>query len=370
MNSSDLPVHDPIMVTQATLPPLEEYVGYLKTIWDKHWLTNNGPFVRELEDRLREHLGSPELWYVSNCTTALQLSLRALAPGGDIITTPFTYVATSGAIMWEHFRPVFVDVRPDDLTIDPQLIEAAITPKTRAILATHVYGTPCAVNEIATIARQHRLKVIYDAAHAFGCALAGRPLATYGDMSCLSFHATKVFHTVEGGAVIINGNPELSERIRLMRAFGHFGDDHRCIGINGKNSEFHAAMGLCNLPRYAAYRAMRQALHENYSRLLRGSPLRQPRNQAESFEYNYGYFPVLLPDENAVFRALAALADIKVYPRRYFYPSLNRIAYIKGPNCPVSEHAAATVICLPLSEQVTPAIQQEIATTIAAAVGF
>lgn len=363
------PSRDPIMVTRATLPPLEEYVGYLRRIWETHALTNNGPLVQELEQRLREYLGCPHVWFVNNCTTALQITIKGAGLQGEIITTPFSYVATTGAILWEGCTPVFVDVRPGDLTIDPGQIEAAITPRTRAILATHVYGFPCAVGAIEAIARRHGLKVIYDAAHTFGCRLEGRSLAAYGDVSCLSFHATKLFHTVEGGAIVINGDADLAERIRLMRVFGHHRDDHRCLGINGKNTEFHAAMGLCNLPRFAANLSLHRAQHENYSRLLAGGALRIPRPQANNLEYNYAYFPVMLRDEAAVERGLAVLARLNVFPRRYFYPSLNRVPYINGPTCPVSEEAARTVLFLPMSEVVTPALQQMIVEVLLADTG-
>ena len=348
------------MVTRATLPPLEEYVGYLEQIWSSHVLTNDGPLVRKLEDQLRDYLGSPHLWFVNNCTTALQITIKALGLQGEIITTPFSYVATTGVILWENSIPVFVDIRPSDFTIDPEQIEAAITPRTCAILATHVYGFPCDIEAIEAIARRHGLKVIYDAAHTFGCRLGGRALATYGDVSCLSFHATKLFHTVEGGAVVINGDSSLAERIRLMRAFGHNCDDHRCIGINGKNSEFHAAMGLCNLPRLGSSLALRQAQYENYTRLLDGSPVRRPRSSATHFEYNYGYYPVTLPNEPAVLFVLRELAQLRIYPRRYFYPSLNRLPYVAGPACPVSEQAAVTTLCLPIHDMVSLEIQEQV----------
>ena len=360
MHTPDHPPRDPVMVTRATLPPLEEYVGYLKQIWATHHLTNHGPLVSELERQLREHLASPHLWFVNNCTTALQLTLKALGIEGEIITTPFSYVATTGVILWEHCTPVFVDIRPSDLTIDPDQIEAAITPKTRAILATHVYGFPCDVAAIGAIATRHNLKVIYDAAHTFGCRLDGRALASYGDVSCLSFHATKLFHTVEGGAVVINGDDALAERVRLMRAFGHHGDDHFCVGINGKNSEFHAAMGLCNLPRYPANLKQHRIQHSIYSRLLSDGPLRVPRSQAKGLEYNSAYFPVLLADEPALLRSVASLSRLNIHPRRYFYPSLNRLPYINGGRCPVSDQAAKAVLCLPMSGQVTPGLQEEI----------
>lgn len=360
MNEPVNPLREPIMVTRATLPPLDEYVGYLRQIWNTHTLTNNGPLVRELEQRLRDYLGSADLWFVNNCTTALQIAIKALDLHGEIITTPFSYVATTGVILWENCAPVFVDVRPGDLTIDPAQIEAAITPRTSAILATHVYGFPCDVAAIDAIACRHGLKVIYDAAHTFGCTLNGRSLASYGDVSCLSFHATKVFHTAEGGAVVINGNAALAERARLMRAFGHFGDDHQCIGINGKNSELHAALGLCNLPRLANSLVLRRAQHENYTRLLGGSPLRLPRSTAANFVYNYGYYPVTLPNEPAVLLALRELAQLRIHPRRYFYPSLNRVPYVAGPACAVSEQAAVTTLCLPLSDVVTPEVQSQV----------
>jgi dTDP-4-amino-4,6-dideoxygalactose transaminase len=364
MNSPDSLQREPIMVTRATLPPLEEYIGYLEQIWSSHLLTNNGPLVRKLEDQLRDYLGSPHLWFVNNCTTALQITIKALGLQGEIITTPFSYVATTGVILWENCIPVFVDIRPGDLTIDPEQIEAAITPRTCAILATHVYGFPCDVAAIEAIARRHGLKVIYDAAHAFGCRLDGRPLAAYGDVSCFSFHATKAFHTTEGGAIVVNGDPGLAERVRLMRAFGHQGDDHRFLGVNGKNSEFHAAMGLCNLPRFATNLALRRIQHDGYSRLLAGSPLRLPRPQAKDLSYNYAYFPVLLPDELAVLRSLSSLAQLDIHPRRYFYPSLNRVPYVNGRDCPISEQASKTVLCLPMSEQVTSVLQETIIDTL------
>jgi dTDP-4-amino-4,6-dideoxygalactose transaminase len=350
----------PIMVTRATLPPLDEYVGFLRQIWDKHALTNNGPLVRELEQRLREYLGSPQLWFVNNGTTALLLALKSLNLQGEIITTPFSYVATTGVILWENLSPVFVDVRPTDLTIDPELIEAAITPRTAAILATHVYGFPCDLGAIEAIARRHSLKVIYDAAHSFGCRVNGRHLATYGDVSCLSFHATKIFHTIEGGAVVINGDQALTEQIRLMRSFGHHGDDHRCVGINGKNSEVHAAMGLCNLPRTQEIIGQRRIQYTNYQRLLgeRGCFASQPN--WKDLEYNYAYCPIMLPDEACVVKTLSALERFGIFPRRYFYPSLNRLPYHKGAPCPVSERAAQTILCLPMSDQVTLAIQEQI----------
>jgi len=364
MKLSSPKVEPPITVTQTYLPPLAEYTAYLERIWADHWVTNNGPLVRELEARLRVWLGVEHLWYVGNCTVALQLALKALNLSGEIITTPFSYVATTGVPMWESCTPVFVDVLPNDLTLNPELVEAAITPRTTAILATHVYGYPCDVDALGAIAKRHGLKLVFDAAHAFGCRLRGRPLAAYGDISCLSFHATKVFHTVEGGAILANGNPELSERIRLMRGFGHHGDDHHCIGINGKNSELHAAMGLCNLPHVGEIIAARRHQHELYRRLLQIGAVNFPSSSAEDFEYNYAYCPVLLPSEAALLRVIHALAARGVIPRRYFYPSLNRLPYVHGSSCPVSESASSRVLCLPMSLQVSDSLIREIAEVV------
>jgi dTDP-4-amino-4,6-dideoxygalactose transaminase len=360
----------PVMVTRTALPPFDEYVEKLRAIWESHWVTNDGILVKQLEEGLRNFLGVPHLCYVSNGTVALQLAIKALKLSGEVITTPFSYVATSGALLWEGCTPVFADVRAGDLTIDPALVEAAITPRTTAILATHIYGFPCDVEALLTIAQRHRLKIIYDAAHAFGCKFNGRALVSYGDASCLSFHATKVFHTVEGGAVIMNGSEGAARSVELMRAFGQEEDRHICMGINAKNSELHAAMGLCNLPRLPQTGALRRSLHEEYARLLTGSRLKIPRPQATSFEYNYAYFPVLMPSEGALLRAQQVLAGINVYPRRYFYPALNRLAYIDGASCPIAEDASSRVLCLPMSELVTHELQREIAELLIAAADF
>ncbi len=319
---------------------------------------------------MRTHLGVSHLWFVNNGTTALQIALKALDLKGEVITTPFSYVATTGAILWENLTPVFVDIRPGDLTLDPAKIEAAITPRTSAILATHVYGFPCDTDTIATLARRHGLRVIYDAAHAFGCTVDGRSLAAFGDISCLSFHATKPFHTIEGGAVVINGNPELAERVRLMRAFGHHGDTHYCLGINGKNSELHAAMGLCNLPRLPELTAQRAAQIAGYRQLLASVPqIQNLTSGIANFRANGGYCPILLPNEPAVLRALASLAAIGVHPRRYFHPALNRLPYLAHAACPVAESAAARVLCLPISDRVTPALQEQIVDVLTLSLG-
>jgi dTDP-4-amino-4,6-dideoxygalactose transaminase len=354
-----------ILVTKPTLPPLREYVGYLEQIWSSQYLTNNGPMLRDLEGRLRERFQVPHLWFVSNGTIALQLALHAANVEGDVLTTPFSFVATSGAILWERCRPVFVDIEPRYLTIDPEKLAAAITPKTTAILATHVYGFPCAVDALAEFARAHRLKLIYDAAHTFGCELNGKALAAYGDVSCLSFHATKIFHTIEGGAVVINGDDVLAERVKLMRAFGQWGDSFRCEGINGKNSEFHAAMGLCMLPRVDRLIAERREQVLLYHELLENSGVGLPKPPEGGFRHNYSYCPIILPDEPVAQAVLEALSEVGIRARRYFHPPLNRLSYLtETRDCPIAEDISGRVLCLPVSVDVIPAVQHRVADII------
>ena len=335
-----------LTVARTHLPPLEEYVGYLKEIWEEGQVTNNGPLVQQLERRLEQYLAVPHVQFVNNGTVAIQLALNALELHGDIITTPYSYVATSNAIHWEHCRPVFVDINPRSLCIDPTLIEEQLSERTTAILATHVYGYPCDVHAIARIAKKHGLKVIYDGAHAFGVKIDGTSIYEYGDVSTISFHATKVYHTIEGGAVITH-DATLNERVFLSKAFGHRADEHYRIGINGKNSELHAAMGLCNLPVIDEMVRYRRYLSECYSAQLIDLPIRvfQPD---DSLTYNYSYFPILLEDFETMQRVRQALEDHHIFPRRYFYPALNQLSYYQGEPCPVAEDVAQRVLCLPL----------------------
>ena len=288
-----------INVTKSYMPPLAEYLEYLQRIWASNQLTNNGPLVQELEAKLKEFLGVRHIFFVSNGTIAIQIAIRALALQGEIITTPFSYVATTSSIIWEGCQPVFVDIDPETLNIDPDRIEAAITPRTTAILPVHVYGHPCDVESIHEIAERHRLKVIYDAAHAFGGKYKDQPLANFGDIATLSFHATKLFHTVEGGAIVTNDD-DAARRIAYLRNFGHQGpESFQGLGINGKNSELHAAMGLCILPKVPDIIARRRLLCELYDQLLQGSGLKRPRQLAGT-HYNYAYYPVLFPSERAL----------------------------------------------------------------------
>lgn len=342
-----------INVTKPFLPEFEKYTGYLRGVWERQWLTNRGPLVLQLEEELKSHLGLNHLLFVSNGTIALQIAIKALALKGEIITTPFSYVATTTSILWENCAPVFVDIDSKNFCIDASLIENAITDKTTAILATHVYGFPCAVEEIEAIASRHNLKVIYDAAHAFGVTYKDKSLLSYGDISTCSFHATKVFHTGEGGAIISN-IPELNDRIFHYHTFGHLGDEYFEIGINGKNSEFHAAMGLCNLTEIDRIISGRKNVYERYVSLLLDTKAEIPVIP-EDTQYNYAYFPVLYKNEEALLKVKNTLADQQINTRRYFYPSLNQLPYIENKkSCPVSENIASRVLCLPLYFDLDP----------------
>ena len=305
-----------------------------------------------MEQRLKDFLGVKHLFFVANGTIALQIAIKALDLRGEIITTPFSYVATTSTLVWEGGRPVFVDINPDTLCINPDLIEQAITHETSAILPTHVYGYPCDVERIERIAKDHKLKVIYDAAHAFGVKHKGIALCNYGDISTLSFHATKLFHTGEGGAVVTNDD-ELAQRIKYMLNFGHKGqEDFYGLGINGKNSEMHAALGLCILPRVPELIVRRKELCGYYDTLLDRSGLTRPVYPADVL-YNYAYYPVLFPSNERLLKTLKTLNEHEIYPRRYFYPSLNTLPYLPYESKPAAEAVAERVLCLPLSHYLT-----------------
>lgn len=335
-----------INVTKAYLPPLAEYSEYLTGIWDRGWLTNNGPLVQQLEEELSTYLDNTLVQFTSNGTIALQIAIKALGLTGEIITTPFSYVATTTAILWENCEPVFVDIEKSTFCIDATKIEAAITSRTTAILATHVYGYPCDVLAIEEIATRYNLKVIYDGAHAFGVRVHGRSLLNYGDLSTCSFHATKLFHTVEGGAIIMK-DAALARKVWLYKSFGHVGDEYFTLGINGKNSEFHAAMGLCNISRVAGFIEQRRKISDLYRQELATIRVCFPTPMEESLEYNYSYFPVLFESENHLLRVKDGLAAQSVNTRRYFFPSLNKLPYNTGAPCPISEDVSRRVLCLP-----------------------
>ena len=311
-------------------------------------MTNNGPILQKLEAELKNLLNYQNFLYVSNGTIAIQLAIKALGLKGEIITTPYSYCATTTSILWENCRPVFADINEHDLNINADLIEEKITDKTEAIIATHVYGNPCDVDKIKAIARKHGIAVIYDAAHAFGAKLRGQSVLNFGDVSTCSFHATKVFHTIEGGSVMCNDD-SLFEKLKLYRSFGHVNDDYYSLGINGKNSEFHAAMGLANLPHLTANIAKRKAVSELYDAQLNFNKISKPSSKESDFEYNYAYYPVVFKDATVTNRIIANLKAENIHPRRYFYPSLNKLDYVCSTDvCPVSESVVQRVLSLPL----------------------
>jgi dTDP-4-amino-4,6-dideoxygalactose transaminase len=336
-----------INVTRPYLPSYDEYKKYLDGIWERNWLTNYGPLVIELEKKLSLYLDVNELIYCANGTIAIQIALKALDIKGEVITTPFSYVATTNSILWENCKPVFVDIRSDDFCINSELIESKITDKTEAILAVHVYGLPCDVESIERIAKKHKLKVIYDAAHAFGVKYKNKSLLSYGDVSTCSFHATKLFHTTEGGAMISSDKSTMTS-LRRLSAFGHTDDEYFNAGINGKNSEFHAAMGLCNLPAVGKIIERRKEISGVYdSELNLGDNLSKPHSILD-FEYNYAYYPVLFSSEKKLLEAKALLQSNEINTRRYFYPSLNNLPFLDYQQCPVSENISSRVLALPL----------------------
>ncbi len=336
-----------INVTKTYLPSFDEYAAVLKRAWDNNQITNNGVLLKELEEKLKEYLGVEDLLVCSNGTIVLQMALKAFNITKEVITTPFSYVATTNAILWEGCTPVFVDIKPDTFCIDANKIEESITENTEAILATHVYGFPCDVDAIEKIAGKYNLKVIYDAAHAFGSTYKGKSLLSFGDIATCSFHATKIFHTVEGGAIICN-DKELLQKLSLYRSFGHRYDDYFSVGINGKNSELHAAMGLCVLPKLNDIIAKRKQIFEMYDGLLTGN--KTCRNFfTEDFVYNYGYYPTVFESEEVMLKVRAALLEKQISARRYFYPSLNRLPFLNQKQCcEISESISKRVLSLPL----------------------
>ena len=336
-----------INVTKSFLPPIEEYNKQVQRAWNNQWLTNRGELVLELEGKLKHYLAVSNIIVTNNGTVPLQIAIKLLGKQGEIITTPFSYVATTAAIVWEQCTPVFVDIHPEYLTIDETKIEAAITDKTTAILATHVFGNPCNIEAIESIAKKHNLKVIYDAAHCFSVTYKNKSIFEYGDVSTCSFHSTKLFHTGEGGAMFTN-DADLQHQLFYSHNFGHNGPlAFHGLGINGKMSELQAAMGLAVLPYMETILAERKKVVDYYNQHLDFSKLK-PLKIREKTLWNYAYYPIVFESEAQLLRVEKALNDNQIYPRRYFYPSLNTIEYAKGQSMPVSESVALRVLCLPL----------------------
>lgn len=334
-----------INVTKTFLPPQKEYDRILNKAWENEWITNRGNLVIELEQKLCKLLGIEQLILTANGTLPLQIAIKALGLKGDIITTPFSYVATTSSIVWENCKPIFVDIDPEHLTIDENKIESAITPQTCAIIATHVFGNPCNIEVIEKIAKKHSIKVIYDAAHSFGVSYNGNSIFKHGDVSTCSFHATKLFHTGEGGAMICN-DEKLRHKLFYHHNFGHNGPEKFWgLGINAKMSELHAAMGLSVLPYYEEIISSRKSIVSMYKELMPNIKTIKIRYNTH---WNYSYHPIILEDETVTKKIIKVLNQSKIYPRRYFFPSLNKLPYVEYQDCPISESIASSVLCLPL----------------------
>lgn len=352
-----------INVTQSFLPPIDEYSKILQKSWDKKWITNRGELILELENKLKIFLGIENITITTNGTLPLQIAIKALDLKGEIITTPFSYIASSSVISWENCTPVYVDIHPEYLTIEESKIEEKITEKTVAILATHVFGNPCNVEKIDEIAKKHNLKVIYDAAHCFGVKYNGESIFNFGNVSTCSFHATKIFHTGEGGCMI-TADKELHEKLFYHHNFGHNGpEDFHGIGINAKTSELQAAMGLAVFNHLDEIFKGRKNAVGVYDKFLDFSKIKKMKLR-EGTEWNYHYYPVIFESEETLLKVKEALNKENIFPRRYFYPSLNTVKYLNGEKMPISESVSKRIICLPLYAELQPEIAEKISNLI------
>jgi len=336
-----------IKVTETFLPNIDIYNTFVRGIWERNHLTNHGPLVLELEAKLKAYLGVKHLFLVNNGTIAIQIALKALQTTGEVITTPFSYVATTSSILWEGMTPVFADIDENTWCIKPSHIEKLAKKGIKTILATHVYGNPCNVEEIDKISKKYNLNVIYDAAHAFDVKYKGNSVLNYGDISTLSFHATKLFHTIEGGAIVTNDD-DLAHKISYMRNFGHDGPDKFFgVGINGKMSEFNAAMGLSVLPHVPTIIKARKKICSQYNDFFRNTFIDTLSIRGNT-EYNYAYYPILFETEEKLLEAIQKLNEAEIFPRRYFYPALNTLSFVNYQSCPIAENIAKRILCLPL----------------------
>lgn len=364
----------PIFVAQPSLPPLEELIPYLQQIWDKKILTNGGPFHAKLEEALCEYLGVKHIALFNNGSIALVTALQALGIAGEVITTPYSFVATSHAMLWNGIKPVFVDINPNTLNLDPAKVEAAITPRTTAIMPVHCYGHPCDVDAIKQIAHKHNLKVVYDAAHAFGVQNKNGSVLNHGDLSVLSFHATKVFNTFEGGAIICP-DAQTKTHIDQLKNFGLVGEVNVvAAGMNGKMSEFNAALGLLQLKYIDQALQKRKVVDLTYRGNLKNVKGIHCLEGAGETVANYAYFPILVDSEYHLSRdqLYEKLKANGIYARRYFYPLISDFPMYRdlpssdSANLPVATSASARVLCLPIYSDLDLAVVNEISGFIAA----
>ena len=348
-----------INVTKTYLPDKEKYKKYIDQIYANGWITNNGPLVKLLEKRLAEYLDVKNIVLVSNGTVALEIAYRALGIEGDVITTPFSFVATTSSLVTNGLNPIFADIDSQTLNMDPRNIEKLVTSYTSAIVPVHVFGNACEVEKIETIAKKHNLKIVYDAAHVFGVKYKGESILNYGDISTLSFHATKIFHTIEGGALVINDD-SLVEKARYLINFGiKNAEEIPELGTNAKMNEFEAAMGLCVLDDMQELNVKRQIVYEFYKKELEGVVKFQEHNKDST--QNYSYFPIILESEEQLKKIEKALNLKDIFPRRYFYPSLDVLTYINPKQfCKISRDIASRILCLPMYAELDSADQKEI----------
>lgn len=356
MRKSIEPFPEPIYVTRPYLPPLDAFCEGLREIWNNQWLTNNGPVLRRYTQALEDYVGTPNVSLFTNGTLALQIALQGMGLTGEVITTPFTFVATTHALVANNLTPVFVDIEPDHYTLDPNQVEAAITPRTSAILAVHVYGFPCQLDALADIARRHNLKLIYDAAHAFGVTVDGKPIAQFGDCSMFSFHATKLYHSIEGGMLVF-ADPALKFTFDHLKNFGFDGETEVLMpGTNAKMNEFQALMGLQVLERMEEIIAERARIHDAYVQRLAQVPgLRIPPLPRAPIRHNYAYFPIEVEpqafgmDRDGLY---TWLRRHNVVTRRYFYPLVSDFACYRelpiGHQLVTSRHVATRIMTLPI----------------------
>jgi dTDP-4-amino-4,6-dideoxygalactose transaminase len=352
-----------INVAKTYLPDKEKYKKYIDEIYENCWVTNNGTLVQKLEKRLAEYLGVKNIVLVSNGTVALEIAYRTLGLKGFVITTPFSFVATTSSLVTNQLLPIFADIEKNTFNINPKKIEKLITLNTSAILSVHVFGNACNVEEINKIASKYNLRVIYDAAHAFDVKYKEQSILNYGDISTLSFHATKLFHTIEGGALIINDD-ELVQKARYLINFGIKNQEEiPHLGTNAKMNEFEAAMGLCVLDDMEKIKNKRKSLIENYKKELKG--LVQFQEQNDNATENYSYFPILFKSEKELLKIQKALNSEQIFPRRYFYPSLDTLEYIEPKQeCKISRDISKRILCLPVYYDLENEIQIQIITII------
>jgi dTDP-4-amino-4,6-dideoxygalactose transaminase len=354
-------------VTKTYLPDRKKIDDYIDRIYASGWLTNNGELVCELEKQLCEYFGVEHLLLVSNGTLALQIAFKALDLSGEVVTTPFSFVATSSSLVWEKLTPVFADIDKNSFNLNPELIQSKITDKTSAILPVHVFGNACEVEQLEEIAKKNNVKLIFDAAHAFGVRSDIKSVLNYGDASILSFHSTKIFHTIEGGAIVFKEKAHY-DKAKLLINFGISGYDKiDTVGINCKMNEFQAAMGLAVLSEMDIVFAQREVIWNRYLDFFQGTPTIILQKINSNFSKNYSYFPVVFQSEATLLKVRDELMKNDIFPRRYFYPSLNKLSYMTDyQSCPNSEYVAERILCLPIF----PGLSSEIQTQLCNIVGF